>query len=711
MKKKWMRLLAATAMLTFAPVVGISGKYSNVNAETVKEEVNPEKGHQLEVTNDRKIGSMSYRVSGIDIEQTTGMEVLVLFKESSGKMTEVLKKSIIFDEENCIEGIYNGTVSINECSKKVFGKYTLSVRIGEEELVAKQDFDFSMNAKDISTTISGKNYENQRTVKVKLTNKSEEQIIPGEKNKVALYIWKKGTKESSAKEVGTRKTATDKNLSWSLSLDSICKEYGSYYAQTRLVDSPYSSKVVSFDKVEFTVSPVAGDVEITKSSALEKKKAFAVQIGSVKTPIKIKKVEFLVYNSKNKLVHTKKATDKKGNQSLFYSEIKLKDLDYKFGTYRIGVKITDKNNNSVELAQDKKVEINTKVKSLSISKNKKSYTTSFTLKGAYVPGNIKKVQFKLYKKEKGKEKLNNTFAAKYSSKNKTYTASAKNRNVGAGSYVVYAYATTSWNKQILLIKETLKITADECGKSGWFYEKYNGKTYKFYYVKGEKQTDLTKLLGITGTTNLYIELNRAACTVTAYAYDSEKKAYIIPVKSFAVSVGRDTYTAAGAGALNVHSSFTPIGDYSICTNGTSVKYSVKPMHEPDGSTVYARWTSHIVGNVYFHSIAVGANSHYALNPNTYNRLGSPASAGCIRMAVADAKWIYDHAATGSKVKIARGDSGKPGPLGKPKTIKVYSSSVRYDPTDPDVPDSTKKSDYKAGRISGYMTKAGVKVGY
>lgn len=78
------------------------------------------------------------------------------------------------------------------------------------------------------------------------------------------------------------------------------------------------------------------------------------------------------------------------------------------------------------------------------------------------------------------------------------------------------------------------------------------------------------------------------------------------------------------------------------------------MNEPDGSTVYARWASHVVGNVYFHAIAVGSKSHYALNPTTYNKLGSAASAGCIRMTVADAKWLYDYVAVGSQVKIAKG---------------------------------------------------------
>ena len=208
----------------------------------------------------------------------------------------------------------------------------------------------------------------------------------------------------------------------------------------------------------------------------------------------------------------------------------------------------------------------------------------------------------------------------------------------------------------------------------------------------------------------YIEVNRAACVVTIYMYNDETNKYDIPVKTCSVCVGSDIWTVAGTGGLHEKSAYTPIGTYSVCTNGQSVKYTMKPMHEPDGSTVYARWATHIVGNVYFHSIAVGTQSHYALPAVTYNKLGRPASAGCIRMAVADAKWIYDYTSTGNTVKIVKGSTKKPGPLGKAKTIKV-KGGINYDPTDPGVPDSRKKKDYKAKRISGYLTKKGKKVGY
>lgn len=79
------------------------------------------------------------------------------------------------------------------------------------------------------------------------------------------------------------------------------------------------------------------------------------------------------------------------------------------------------------------------------------------------------------------------------------------------------------------------------------------------------------------------------------------------------------------------------------------------------------------------------------------------------MAVADAKWIYDYASTEVLLKLF-GVIQKTRPLGKAPTIKV-KGGINYDPTDLAVPDSRKKKDYKAKRISGYMTKAGKKVGY
>ena len=64
----------------------------------------------------------------------------------------------------------------------------------------------------------------------------------------------------------------------------------------------------------------------------------------------------------------------------------------------------------------------------------------------------------------------------------------------------------------------------------------------------------------------------------------------------------------------------------------------------------------------------------------YNQLGTTASAGCVRLTVADAKWIYDNCEIGTLIEIYEEDD--PGPLGKPEAIKLPEGSG-WDPTDPD----------------------------
>ena len=96
---------------------------------------------------------------------------------------------------------------------------------------------------------------------------------------------------------------------------------------------------------------------------------------------------------------------------------------------------------------------------------------------------------------------------------------------------------------------------------------------------------------------------------------------------------------------------------------------------------YGQYCTRIYGSFLFHSVW-----YYQPKKNTqsyaqFNRLGTTASHGCIRLTVADSKWIYDHCPSGTKVVIY--NSSKAGPLGKPKAQKV-SGHMGWDPTDPDV---------------------------
>lgn len=665
--------------------------------------------YELNLTVNRENTSCEYQVAGINLQDNKTMELEVTYENETQETISVLKKMILLNSENCIDGVYTGTFSMSEFNQWAFHNYDVYVTIGTTSIKKEDACDFSIYTDKINLQVDGDTYKEKRTITCSAVG--GECVIPGDTNKIRLQLWKKGSDSSTPMVYGEDNTFAGEKLSWKVDTSSLNCGYGEYFAKMVLVNEKISKNEISLKETIFKVEPTVNKITTIKNNSLEKKQSFRVEVSDVKSPIEIGKVEFDIYNSAGTMVYTASGVKK---DKKYYAEVNMDKLSYKLDKYTIKPKITDTYGNVVKISKTTVADQRANAKKFKITKKKSNHTSTFALKAPYIPGKVQSIKFFVYKIENGKEKLYKTYKGKYNASKNLYKYVMKNKEVG--TYTVYAYGYTNWGEKVLLKKKNLKLKKSDIVKNGWYYEKYNGKTYKFYYINDKKQTDLTKILGIkesngSNINKFYIEINRAASVVTVYAYDEEKEKYIIPVKAFSVSVGADTYTVAGASSLNEDTSYTPIGNYSICTNGVSVKYSMKQMYEPNGVILYARWTTHIVGNIYFHSIAVGRDSHYALNPNTYNRLGSAASAGCIRMNVADAKWIYDYASTGSVVKIVKGDSSKPGPLGKPKTIKIYSSSVTYDPTDPGVPDSRKKEDYEAGRISGYMTKKGKKVGY
>ncbi len=97
---------------------------------------------------------------------------------------------------------------------------------------------------------------------------------------------------------------------------------------------------------------------------------------------------------------------------------------------------------------------------------------------------------------------------------------------------------------------------------------------------------------------------------------------------------------------------------------------------------YAQYCTTISGDYLFHSVQYSKYKKYKSQlTEEFNKLGHHASHGCVRLSVMDAKWIYDNCRTGTKVTIYR--SSNPGPMGKPKAIKVSEACSEYwDPTDP-----------------------------
>ena len=121
--------------------------------------------------------------------------------------------------------------------------------------------------------------------------------------------------------------------------------------------------------------------------------------------------------------------------------------------------------------------------------------------------------------------------------------------------------------------------------------------------------------------------------------------------------------------------------------------------------VFGRYISGISGDYLFHSVPYYSMSEEDLELAEFNKLGEQASQGCVRLAVSDAKWVYDNCPTGTNVSIYD-DAENAGPLGKPDAIKITDFTNKWDPTD-----SNKKCPYAKATpiISGandYTIKSG-----
>ena len=157
----------------------------------------------------------------------------------------------------------------------------------------------------------------------------------------------------------------------------------------------------------------------------------------------------------------------------------------------------------------------------------------------------------------------------------------------------------------------------------------------------------------------YIKVNRTQNIVIIYKKDSQGH-FNVPVKAMACSVG-----------LNGK---TPTGTYT-----TTDKYTWRLL----SGNVWGQYATRITGHYLFHSVPYYTKSKSDLEYDEYNKLGQAASLGCIRLCVADAKWIYDNCPSGTVVTIY--DSTKQEPLAKPtpKRINTKDSRRGWDPTDPD----------------------------
>ena len=224
----------------------------------------------------------------------------------------------------------------------------------------------------------------------------------------------------------------------------------------------------------------------------------------------------------------------------------------------------------------------------------------------------------------------------------TYTLFENELNITENSNIYFIYEKNgNYSKEIYEIKitniikslQTEEISEEEIEKN-----------------KVDKNSKTNK------TAAYYIKVNYGANVVTIYGKDANGD-YTVPVKAMVCSTG--TSTPKG-GVYKTSRGFV----WGTLFGG-----------------VYGMYSTRIVGHILFHSVPYTAPRNDALEYWEYDKLGTKASMGCIRLTVADAKWIFNNCGTGTMVEFY--SSADPGPLGKPSAPKISNNEQcrNWDPTD------------------------------
>lgn len=156
-----------------------------------------------------------------------------------------------------------------------------------------------------------------------------------------------------------------------------------------------------------------------------------------------------------------------------------------------------------------------------------------------------------------------------------------------------------------------------------------------------------------------VTVNRTFNTVTIYEQDDNGH-YTIPVKAMLCSVG----------------DATPAGYFR-----TEERNRWKELF----GDCYGQYSIRITGHILFHSVPYFERDPSTLEYDEFNLLGTPASLGCVRLCVADEKWLYDNCPAEFPCCIYDEETS-PGPLGKPEAVTIDTADSRrgWDPTDPNL---------------------------
>lgn len=155
-----------------------------------------------------------------------------------------------------------------------------------------------------------------------------------------------------------------------------------------------------------------------------------------------------------------------------------------------------------------------------------------------------------------------------------------------------------------------------------------------------------------------LKVNTQANTVTVYEKQGREWT---PVRAMRCSCGMDD---------GQHE--TPEGNYVIQKKWRWQKL----FHGVSG-----QYVSQFNGDILFHSCVYSTfGDPDSCIRSEYEKLGENASHGCVRLAVMDARWIYENCPEGTQVTVYK--DKEPGPLGKPKEVSMKGTGeTGKDPTD------------------------------
>lgn len=227
-------------------------------------------------------------------------------------------------------------------------------------------------------------------------------------------------------------------------------------------------------------------------------------------------------------------------------------------------------------------------------------------------------------------------------------------------------------------KGTSKAIQTKLAKAGYYTGKIDGEFGK------QSVTGLQKYI------NAKLYVSNTPTTTTKPATTATKTATTSTLKSYRIEVDLTNQICTVYGVYSNGSSkvlmsefvstakkgkTTPVGNFKIQSgNGKKAKYRTAKM---SSGKSYAEYLCRFHGAKCMHTVPYSKrNTKGYVSKTEFNKLGTPASSGCVRMPYKLAKYIYEKCPVGTPVKVFKGTKGKY-PAGKPKK---YTATKNVDPT-------------------------------